>query len=235
MTRPRIALTVSAVRTAANLASRENYVRALTAAGADVMVVEPGGTIPSEIDGICFSGGGDIAPDNYHVVDELGVCENVDPGRDATELDAARRALDADLPVLGICRGFQLINVALGGTLALDVKGHQAKGDEVIAHHLAASPESKLARATSAETLRVNSRHHQAVTADRLAPSLRATVLHDGLIEAFESTKHRWVIGVQWHPERTPEVDEKAARIFAAFVAEASRSPRPSRTPVRTP
>src|SRR6185503_11909705 len=136
---------------------------------------------------------------NYHVVDELGVCENVDPGRDATELAAARRALDTDMPVLGICRGFQLINVALGGTLALDVKGHQARGDEVIAHHLSAAADSKLARATSSETLRVNSRYHEAVTADRLAPSLRATVLHDGLIEAFESTEHRWVIGVQWH------------------------------------
>ena len=229
MTRPRIALTVSAVRTAANLASRENYVRALTGAGADVVVVEPGGEIPQDIDGICFSGGGDIAPERYGEVDSDKVCENVIPERDETELDGARRALDADMPVLGICRGFQLINVALGGTLAQDVKGHQAKGDEVIEHRLAAVPDSKLARATSAETLRVNSRHHQAVTADRLAPSLRATVLHDGLIEAFESTEHRWVIGVQWHPERTAEVDEKAARIFAAFVAEASRSP------IRTP
>ena len=229
MTRPRIALTVSAAPTAANLASRANYVRALTDAGADVIVVEPGEKIPEGIDGICFSGGGDIAPEHYGDVDASNVCENVDPRRDATELAAARRALDADLPVLGICRGFQLINVALGGTLAMDIKGHQAKGDEVIEHRLAAEPDSKLARATSAETLRVNSRHHQAVTADRLAPALRATVLHDGLIEAFESKEHNWVVGVQWHPERTAEVDEKAARIFNAFVAEASRSP------IRTP
>src|SRR6185503_11657586 len=226
---------VSAVRTPANLASRENYVRALTGAGADVIVVEPGGAIPSDIDGICFSGGGDIAPERYGEVDSDKVCENVIPERDETELAAARRALDTDMPVLGICRGFQLINVALGGTLAQDVKGHQAKGDEVIAHHLSAAADSKLARATSAETLRVNSRHHQAVTADRLAPSLRATVLHDGLIEAFESTEHRWVIGVQWHPERTAEVDEKAARIFAAFVTEAGRTPVVSRSPIRTP
>ena len=227
--RPRIALTVSAAPTAANLASRANYVRALTDAGADVIVVEPGQSIPKGIDGICFSGGGDIAPERYGEVDSENVCESIVPERDTLELDAARRALDADLPILGICRGFQVLNVALGGTLAMDVKGHQAKGDEVIEHRLAAEPGSKLARATSAETLRVNSRHHQAVTADRLAPALRATVLHDGLIEAFESKEHSWVVGVQWHPERTAEVDEKAARIFNAFVAEATRSP------IRTP
>jgi putative glutamine amidotransferase len=229
MARPRIALTVSAAPTATNLASRANYVRALANAGADVIIVEPGQRIPADVDGICLSGGGDIAPSNYNEVDEQGVCENIVPERDALELDAARAALDADLPILGICRGFQILNVAMGGTLAMDVKGHQAKGDAVIEHHLAADPDSKLARATSAETLRVNSRHHQAVTAERLAPSLRATVLHDGLIEAFESRTHRWVVVVQWHPERTSEVDERAARIFDAFVAEASRSP------IRTP
>jgi len=227
--RPRIALTVSAAPTAANLVSRANYVRALTEAGADVIVVEPGQIIPKDIDGICFSGGGDIAPERYGEVDTENVCENVVPERDALELEAARRALDADIPILGICRGFQVLNVALGGTLAMDVKGHQAKGDAVIEHRLSAEPGSKLARATTADVVRVNSRHHQAVTADRLAPALRATVLHDGLVEAFESKEHGWVVGVQWHPERTPEVDEAAARIFSAFVAETTRSP------IRTP
>lgn len=225
MTRPRIALTVSASPTAANLASREHYVRALHEAGAEVIVVEPGDAIPDDADGICFSGGGDIAPERYGEMDRESVCENVIPERDELELGAARRALGADLPVLGICRGFQVLNVALGGKLALDVRGHQARGDAVIEHRLAAAPGSKLALATSAAELRVNSRHHQAVMPDQLAPRLRATVLHDGLVEAFESTAHRWVIGVQWHPERTAEVDPAAARIFDAFVAEASRSP----------
>src|SRR3954465_695159 len=157
MTRPRIALTVSAAPTPANLASRENYVRALSGAGAEVIVVEPGQTIPADVDGICFSGGGDIEPRHYGDVDTDNVCENVNPARDALELAAARRALDEDLPTLGICRGFQLINVALGGTLAMDVKGHQARGDDVVAHQLAAAPGSLLARATSEDTLRVNS------------------------------------------------------------------------------
>ena len=225
MTRPRIALTVSGARTAANLASRERYVRALTDAGAEVVVLEPSDSVPDAIAGICFSGGGDIAPERYGEVDSEQVCENVVPERDELELSAARRALDADLPVLGICRGFQVLNVALGGRLAMDIKGHQATNDDVITHVVRPSAGSKLARATSAEDMRVNSRHHQAVTEDLLAPSLRPTVWHDGLVEAFESTDHRWVIGVQWHPERTAEVDQAAARIFGAFVAEASRSP----------
>ena len=225
MTRPRIVLTVSAAPTVGNLVSRERYVSALRAAGADVIVVEPGQALPSDIDGICFSGGGDIAPERYGQIDTENICESIVPERDELELSAAKRALAADVPILGICRGFQLLNVALGGTLAMDVKGHQARGDDLIQHRLAAAAGSKLARATSADELRVNSRHHQAVTADRLAPALVPTVFHDGLVEAFESAEHRWVVGVQWHPERTLEVDADALRIFDAFVAEASRSP----------
>src|SRR5919201_922435 len=162
MSRPRIALTVSAARTPANLAARERYVDALRDAGAEVIVLEPGDAIPGDVDGVCFSGGGDIAPERYGETDSDNVCENVMPERDELELTLARRALDDDMLV--------------------------------------------------------NSRHHQAVTPDRLAPGLRATVLHDGLVEAFESPTHRWVVGVQWHPERKAEVGKAAARIFDAFV-----------------
>lgn len=225
MTRPRIALTVSAAQTPQNIAARERYVRALRGAGADVVVLEPGDAVPAGVAGVCFAGGPDVHPRRYGEVDVDGRCGPIDEQRDELELSLARRALDADLPVLGVCRGFQLLNVAFGGSLVMHVEGHQVTGDAVIEHTVDVPAGTRLARATAPGATRVNSRHHQAVTPDRLAASLRATVVHDGLVEAFESDAHRWVVGVQWHPERTAEVDASAARIFAAFVAEASRSP----------
>ncbi|HEY6958012.1 MAG TPA: gamma-glutamyl-gamma-aminobutyrate hydrolase family protein [Candidatus Limnocylindria bacterium] len=224
MTRPRIALTVSASRSLANERARERYVRALTDAGADVVVCEPGTAVPDDVAGIVLSGGGDVSPERYGETDTAQVCEDIVPERDELELAAARRALAADIPVLAICRGFQVLNVALGGSLVQHLDGHRPRGDEVVEHVVSAEPGSKLALACTDRPMRVNSRHHQAVTVERLAPPLRATVLHDGIVEAFESPAHRWVVGVQWHPERSLEVDEPARRIFGAFVAEASRS-----------
>ncbi len=219
MTRPRIALTFSAARTPQNLAARERYVRALADAGADVLVLEPGDAAPADIAGVCFAGGADIHPSRYGEIDREGKCGPIDEARDELELSLARRAIAADLPTLGVCRGFQLLNVAFGGSLVMHVDGHQVSGDEVIEHVLDVAAGTKLARATAAGPMRVNSRHHQAVTPERLAPGLRATAFHDGLVEAFESDAHRWVIGVQWHPERAAEVEAAGRRIFHAFVA----------------
>lgn len=224
MARPRIALTVSASKTLGSERARERYVRALTEAGADVVVCEPGTEVPADVSGIVLSGGGDVAPERYGEIDDAHVCEDVIPARDELELVAARRALEADLPVLAICRGFQVLNVALGGSLVQHLDGHRPRADEVVEHIVAAEPGSKLAVACTDRPMRVNSRHHQAVTLERLSPSLHPTVLYDGIVEAFESPVHRWVVGVQWHPERFAEVDEPARRIFGAFVAEASRS-----------
>jgi len=207
------------------IATRERYTRALESAGAEVVVVEPQTALPEDIDGLCISGGGDIAPERYGVTDEHDVCENVQPDRDALELDAVRSAIARDLPVLGVCRGFQVINVALGGKLVLDVAGHRPHGDEVVSHEVTPAAGSRLARACGGAPMRVNSRHHQAVTRAELAGALRATAFVGDLVEAFESVGQRWVIGVQWHPERTVEVDQSAVRIFDAFVGEASRTP----------
>lgn len=207
------------------VATRERYVGALERAGAEVLIVEPGSTLPEDIDGLCISGGGDIAPERYGVSDDANVCENVQPDRDALEIDAVRGAMGRDLPVLGVCRGFQVINVAQGGKLVLDIKGHRPLGDDVVSHQVTPAAGSRLARACGEQPIRVNSRHHQAVTKAELASALRPTAFVDDLVEAFESDGHRWVVGVQWHPERTNEVDDAAVRIFAAFVAEASRSP----------
>lgn len=230
MTRPRIALTVSASQTAENLAARRRYVRALERAGADVVEVAPDAEIPADIAGLCLSGGGDIAPAEYGEADPTGVCRDIDVARDRTEREVARRALDRDIPVLGVCRGFQVLNVAFDGKLLQDVNGHRSTDHAT--HLVTPATPSRLADACGAGPLQVNSRHHQAVSVRELGRGLRATAFVGDLVEAFESTRHSWVVGVQWHPERVGAaeegVDENAARIFDAFVAEASRSRIPA-------
>lgn len=208
------------------------YVRALEQAGADVVTVHPGDG-PEAVDGadgICLSGGGDIDPGRYGEAD-VACNDDIDPARDELELALARRAIERDLPVLGICRGFQLLNVAFGGRLVQHADGHRPEPHPVRAHTVRVSPGSRLGEAMGGGEAAVNSRHHQAVGDGELAPSLRATARVDGLIEAFESGAHRWIVAVQWHPERhvragapSDEVSPDAVRVFDAFVRAASRS-----------
>lgn len=232
--RPRIALTTGKPTTARALAARSNYVSALERARAEVIVVEPGEPIPADVDGLCLAGGPDIAPARYGESDPTHLATEPDLERDELEFDAIGAALRRDIPVLGICRGFQLINVALGGTLVLHVDHHEPEDpDSVRLHHdVVIDPKSKLSAASGSAPLAVNSRHHQAVTSRELAPPLRATASVGEIIEAFESDKHRWVVGVQWHPERigrdhgmSPEVEG----VFDAFVHEAARTTTASR------
>ncbi len=154
-----------------------------------------------------------------------------EPGRDAFEIDLIRRALDADLPVLAICRGLQVLNVALGGTLIQDIPSepspllpHDAEGPATtLAHTVTVAPGSCLAALVGPDGVRaVNSRHHQAVRAPGRGLVVTA-VAPDGIIEAAEVPAARFCVGVQWHPEnfhRTGEFD----RLFEGFV-EACRSP----------
>jgi putative glutamine amidotransferase len=232
--RARIALTTGKPTSARALAARGNYVTALELARAEVIVVEPGESVPADVDGLCLTGGPDIAPARYGESDPTHLATEPDLERDDLEFDAIDAALRRDIPVLGICRGFQLINVALGGTLVLHVDHHEPENpDAVRLHHdVVIDPNSKLAAASGSAPLAVNSRHHQAVTSRELAPSLRATASVGELIEAFESDKHRWVVAVQWHPERigrdhgmSPEVEG----VFDAFVQEAARTTTASR------
>ena len=232
--RPRIGLTIGKSTTARALAARTNYVAALERARAEVIVLEPGHPVPADIDGLCLAGGPDISPARYGESDPNHLAKEPDLARDDLEFDAIGAALRRDIPVLGICRGFQLINVALGGQLVLDVAHHEPDDlDSVRLHQeVAIDPNSKLAAASGRAPLDVNSRHHQAVTSKELAPSLRATATVGDLIEAFESDRYRWVVGVQWHPERigkdrgmSPEVEG----VFDAFVQEAARTTTPSR------
>ena len=223
MIRPRIGLTLAAPNEL-NLPSHGRYREALEAAGADVVALYPADAIPSDLDGLVLSGGGDIAPGRYGAPD-LG-SHGVNPLRDELEIAATRRALERDIPVLGICRGFQLLNVVRGGKLVQHVPDHDPPERTGVVRHEGIQPAegSLLARATGGEALAVNSRHHQAVTRDVLGQGLIVTVEVDGLVEAFEAEDKRWVVAVQWHPERKWEVSAAAVRIFDAFVAAAAES-----------
>ncbi|MDQ2912044.1 MAG: gamma-glutamyl-gamma-aminobutyrate hydrolase family protein [Chloroflexota bacterium] len=226
--RPRIALTL-ARPSAFHGASHQRYRDALESAGADLVVLHPGDPVPSDIDGLCLSGGGDIASARYGEADVA--CTEVDTDRDALEIEIAKAAIERDLPVLGICRGFQVINVVQEGSLVQDIPGHRPGEREGVIEHrdVSVRPGSLLAKATGGAPLTVNSRHHQAVTRETLGRGLVATVVVDDLVEAFELTDRRWVVGVQWHPERMSEVSPEARRIFDAFVQEAARTTTASR------
>jgi putative glutamine amidotransferase len=226
--RPRIALTLSRP-SALQEASHKRYRDALEAAGADLVMLHPGDPVPTDVDGVCLSGGGDIDSTLYGAVDVA--CADVDRERDALEIEVAKSAIERDLPVLGICRGFQILNVVRDGSLVQDVSGHRpGEREGLVEHHnVTVRPGSRLARATGGAPLTVNSRHHQAVTKESIGRGLVATAVVDDLVEAFELTDRRWVVGVQWHPERTSEVSLEARRIFDAFVQEAARTRAASR------
>jgi putative glutamine amidotransferase len=225
MARPRIALSLSLPDTDKHRRARARYIHVLEEAGAEIVPLVAGDAIPEDIDGACVSGGEDMQPAMYGET-ASALLGPTSAARDRLELDLIALARSRDLPILGICRGFQVLNVAFGGSLVQHVDGHQV--DEtltVIPHTIRPAEGSLLAQVTSSGEQLVNSRHHQAVTRERLAPGLVPTVEIDGLVEAFEAPEHRWVVGVQWHPERTAEVDPAAARIFDAFVRAAERVP----------
>ena len=234
--KPRIAVTLSGSASKRNAVAREQYLEAIRRAGAEPIAIFPSDLAPQEFDGLCLTGGGDIDPARYGEANIKS--EDIDPERDALELALLERALARDIPVLGVCRGFQLINVHLGGSLEQHHLGHAPKyppegapvaddpaGSDAVRHDVTAEPGSKLAAACGDEAFVVNSSHHQVVTSDRLASDLRATAHVGELVEALESTAYRWVVAVQWHPERTAQVGAAATRIFDAFVTEVKRTP----------
>jgi putative glutamine amidotransferase len=214
----------------------QSYVRALAAAGCAPVLIplldddERLRAIYERLDGIVFPGGADVAPHEYgeEPIDNLNV---VEPDRDRVELRLARWAFDDDLPMLGICRGQQLINVALGGTLYQDlihqgattVEHSDADGRArtKLIHRVRLDPDSRLAQLIDETSVEVNSLHHQAVK--DVAPALRVTgTADDGVIEALESPDRRFWIAVQWHPEEIDDVPW-VRRLFAGFANAAAR------------
>jgi len=210
--------------------SREQYLKALGDAGCDVIAVDSGTEVPREFDALCLCGGEDMEPSRYGApVDPK--TEPADAKRDALELALLATARERDLPVLGICRGFQVINVACGGALVQHVDGHREANGPIVPHVAEVAPGSKLAEACGTGPFSVNARHHQAVADRDLAPGLVATARIDGFVEAFEDPSRRWLVAVQWHPERSidPDMSAEGTKIFRAFVDAASRQPARAR------
>jgi putative glutamine amidotransferase len=214
----------------------QSYVRALVAAGCAPVLIplldddERLRAIYQRLDGIVFPGGADIAPQEYGE-EPIGNLNVVEAARDRTELTLARWAVADDLPTLGICRGQQVLNVALGGSLYQDLR-HQGvtsvdhsdadgRARTALMHRVRLEPDSRLAQLIDETNIEVNSLHHQAVKA--VAPRLKVTgTSEDGVIEALESDDRRFLIAVQWHPE---EIDDLpwVRRLFASFAHAAAQ------------
>jgi len=207
------------------------------AGGVDWRVPGEGGGL-DQAAALLLSGGLDIHPRHWDPDEPVHPLAEPDPERDAAELPLVRDAWSRNLPILGICRGAQILNVSLGGSLIQDIPDHFGCPADRHRHGTALEPGalhpveivagSRLARILGAGPVAVNSRHHQAVL--RAAPGLR-TAAFDGatcrdgaaLVEGIEAAEPgRWVLGVQWHPEdltlRRDPAGEAARRLFRAFV-----------------
>jgi putative glutamine amidotransferase len=179
-------------------------------------------------DGLCLPGGPDVEPELYGEATRDDCAVEVDHELDRSELLLARWALEADKPILAICRGAQVLNVALGGTLWQDVgtqgateHNHSQDGSrQELTHNIDVTSDSRLHAIAGATLVDVNSMHHQALReiGRDLVVSARA---HDGLVEAVEHPGRRFVVGLQCHPEELYLEREWARRLFADFVAAA--------------
>ena len=212
----------------------EDYRQAVLHAGGEVRIIEPSISIESAlagIDGLLLTGGEDIGPGRYGEAAHPAVVD-VEPARDEFEIALVRAARTNHLPILAICRGIQVLNVAYGGTLVQDIPSQVSSALEHrmevpphqsfdYAHELWIEKESTLARLMSdrlkdADTCEVNSRHHQAVK--ELAPGFQVSATApDGIIEAIEHPAAPFCLGVQWHPENFWRTGEFRA-LFEGFL-----------------
>jgi putative glutamine amidotransferase len=201
------------------------YTRAVTGAGAQSVILPPDDAVaqsPDEaldlVDGLMLAGGSDIDPSSYGARPHPET-HRTRPERDRFELALAYRALERGMPVLGICRGMELLNVALGGTLDQHLENldlHRHTPGEFCDHEVRLEPGSLAARAVAAETSAVRSHHHQGVAS--LGEGLVASgwSVPDELIEAIELPDHGFALGVLWHPE-----EDERSRVVGALVEEA--------------
>lgn len=212
----------------------DDYLDMLDSVGLAALVIpvrgSPAGSadLTDRVDGLLLTGGGDVAPARY-AAELRPQTTGVDARRDAAEIEMVRVACQRGLPVLAVCRGIQLLNVALGGTLVQDLPtadppcaGHMALHSwNGTAHPVRLEPGTLLHRLLGPE-IPVNSLHHQAV--DTVAPGLRVCArAPDGVIEAVEHRGERFVVGLQWHPEMLGPGHVSSA-VFREFAAAAQES-----------
>lgn len=213
----------------------ETYPLAVAAAGgAPVLVplVDDDDTLHSihnHLDGLLLTGGADVDPAIYGEAPRHDIGPS-DAAKDRVEMRMIRLALDYDLPLLAICRGQQILNVTMGGTLFQDICSQvpaslnhnlSDRPRDLIAHEISVDPSSRLASILRSHTIGVNSLHHQAVK--DVAPGLVVTArAADGVIEGLESPAHRFVVAVQFHPEELYQSDQRMRELFVALVQAAA-------------
>jgi putative glutamine amidotransferase len=226
VTRPLIAVparfsaTTSALRYAAEVNARA-LIEAVWRAGGEPASIHPADSEVAarlaRFDGVLLPGGGDLAPHRYGATDVQDSVYDVDEVQDAFDLEVARTALDLGLPLLAICRGLQIVDVALGGTLEQDMGGPEREHRHVV-HPVAIQRGTLLEEATGAEKAEASCYHHQRV--DRLGVGLTVTArATDGTVEGLELPgAHGWFTAVQWHPEDTAHEDPAQQGLFNALV-----------------
>ena len=215
--------------------SLDDYVASVEQAGGRPRVLDVSESprkVLGELHGLLLTGGGDVDPAMYGEERDPSI-EDAEPGRDEFEIDLARRAMDADLPLLAICRGAQVLNVAAGGSLVQDIPAavpseldHSiTRPKDHVAHDVKVAAASRLAQVlggavSAAETCRVNSRHHQSIARVGRNLSVSATA-SDGVVEAIEAPQATFCLGVQWHPENFWRTGE-FRQLFESFVQAAT-------------
>jgi putative glutamine amidotransferase len=229
VTRPLIAIparfsaTTSALRYAAEVNARA-LIEAVWRAGGEPVSIHPSDPADTDVaarlarfDGVLLPGGGDLAPYRYGAADTHDSVYDVDDLQDAFDLEVARRALESGIPLLAICRGLQVVNVALGGTLHQDMGGPDHEHRH-LRHPVTIRPGTRTAHAVGADKTEASCYHHQQV--DRLGNGLTvAATAEDGTIEAVELPSARgWFVAVQWHPEDTASTDPSQQKLFDTLV-----------------
>ncbi len=228
-------MTVRVLVTSGTKKDARRYEDALRLVGAEPVVATSGGGAVEldDFEGLLLTGGGDVNPARYGEAAHAKT-EAPDDALDEFEIGLARVAVERDLPVFAICRGMQLLNVAMGGTLVqhLDAaERHSVRGDRKSepAHEARVEAGTKLRAIAGAGALQVNSRHHQAVKELGGGLIVSARDPEDGTIEAAEMPGKRFVVAVQWHPEDQAAGDAAERRIFEAFAEAMAETQPPAR------